>query len=58
MFLRELFEQVGGERPDVMAGVEDHDLFLRLIEQVGGAAHVPQVLYYWRVHEGSTSGCT
>ena len=27
-------------------------------EKTGGAAHVPQVLYYWRVHEGSTSGGT
>ena len=29
-----------------------------LIEKVGGAAHLPQVLYYWRVHAGSTSGGT
>ena len=57
VFRRELFEQVGGERPEC-DGSQDHDLFLRLIEQVGGAAHVPQVLYYWRVHEGSTSGGT
>ena len=57
VFRRELFEQVGGER-SVCDGSQDHDLFLRLIEQVGGAAHVPQVLYYWRVHEGSTSGGT
>ena len=49
VFRRELFEQVGGERPEC-DGSQDHDLFLRLIEQVGGAAHVPQVLYYWRVH--------
>ena len=28
----------------------------RLIEQVGGAAHLPQVLYYWRVHAGSPRG--
>jgi len=55
LFRRELFEQVGGERPEC-DGSQDHDLFLRLIEQVGGAAHVPQVLYYWRVHAGSTSG--
>ena len=26
--------------------------------KTGGAAHVPQVLYYWRVHAGSTSGGT
>ena len=40
----------------VCDGSQDHDLFLRLAEQVGGAAHLPQVLYYWRVHAGSTSG--
>ena len=57
VFKRELFEQLGGERPEC-DGSQDHDLFLRLIEQVGGAAHVPQVLYYWRVHSGSTSGGT
>ena len=57
VFRRELFEQVGGERSEC-DGSQDHDLFLRLIEQVGGAPHVPQVLYYWRVHEGSTSGGT
>ena len=55
VFQKALFEQVGGERPEC-DGSQDHDLFLRLIEQVGGAAHVPQVLYYWRVHAGSTSG--
>ena len=57
VFQRALYEEIGGERP-ACDGSQDHDLFLRLIEQVGGAAHVPQVLYYWRVHAGSTSGGT
>ena len=57
VFKRELYEAFGGERPEC-DGSQDHDLFLRLIEKVGGAAHVPQVLYYWRVHSGSTSGGT
>ena len=57
VFRRELFEQLGGERPEC-DGSQDHDLFLRLIERTGGAAHLPQVLYYWRVHSGSTSGGT
>ena len=57
VFRRALYEQLGGERP-ACDGSQDHDLFLRLIEQTGGAAHVPQVLYYWRVHAGSTSGGT
>lgn len=57
VFQKVLWDAVGGERPEC-DGSQDHDLFLRLIEQVGGAAHVPQVLYYWRVHAGSTSGGT
>lgn len=57
VFQKALWDAVGGERSEC-DGSQDHDLFLRLIEQVGGAAHVPQVLYYWRVHAGSTSGGT
>ena len=57
VFQKALWDAVSGERPEC-DGSQDHDLFLRLIEQVGGAAHVPQVLYYWRVHAGSTSGGT
>ena len=57
VFQKALWDAVGGERPEC-DGSQDHDLFLRLIEQVGGAAHVPQVLYYWRLHAGSTSGGT
>jgi GT2 family glycosyltransferase len=55
VFRRALYESLGGERPD-FDGSQDHDLFLRLIERTGTAYHVPQVLYYWRVHAGSTSG--
>ena len=57
VFRRDLFEAVGGEDP-ACDGSQDHDLFFRLIEKNGGAAHLPQVLYYWRVHAGSTSGGT
>ena len=46
-----------GNAPNVMA-VRTTTFSSGFIEQVGGAAHVPQVLYYWRVHEGSTSGGT
>ena len=55
VFRRALYEQIGGERP-ACDGAQDHDLFLRLLEQTGTAVHVPQVLYYWRVHAASTSG--
>ncbi len=57
VFQRQLFLQVGGERPEC-DGSQDHDLFLRLLEKLtpDQVFHLPQVLYYWRVHSGSTSG--
>lgn len=56
VFRADLFREIGGERPEC-DGSQDHDLFLRLIEASGKApVHIPHVLYYWRVHEGSTSG--
>lgn len=57
VFRRALFEKVGGFRSEC-AGSQDHDLFLRLIEENGAPLHLPKVLYYWRVHEQSTSGGT
>ncbi len=57
VFRRSLFEAVGGEDASC-DGSQDHDLFLKLAEKCGGAAHVPQVLYYWRVHGGSTAAGT
>ncbi|MEG2500505.1 MAG: glycosyltransferase family 2 protein [Oscillospiraceae bacterium] len=55
-FKRDLFWQVGGENP-LCDGSQDHDLFLKLSE-IEPPYHIPKVLYYWRVHEGSTSAGT
>lgn len=53
---KELFEKVGGLKPD-FDGAQDHDLFLKITEQPGVKIHhIPKVLYYWRVHAQSTSG--
>ena len=49
VFQKALWEQLGGERPEC-DGSQDHDLFLRLLEKTGGAAHVPQVLYLSLIH--------
>ena len=63
VFKKELFDAVGGERPEC-DGAQDHDLFLRLIDAMqakdanAAPLHIPQVLYYWRVHAASTSGGT
>ena len=54
-FPAKLFWQVGGLRPE-FDGSQDHDLFFRLTEKTKKICHIPKVLYYWRLHEGSTSG--
>ena len=63
VFKKSLFDAVGSERP-ACDGAQDHDLFLRLIDEMqrrdpaAKPLHIPQVLYYWRVHAASTSGGT
>lgn len=54
MFKAGLFRAAGG-LDSACDGAQDHDLFLKLSEQCT-PVHVPKVLYYWRVHAGSTSG--
>ncbi len=51
-----IFDEIGGLDPEC-DGSQDHDLFLRLSEKYT-PVHIPRVLYYWRVHGGSTSGGT
>lgn len=36
-------------------GSQDHDMVLRLTEKANSIIHIPKVLYYWRLHEGSVS---
>ena len=58
-FKRSLYFEAGGERTEC-DGSQDHDLFLRLTDRLDETqiCHIPQVLYYWRVHGGSTSSGT
>lgn len=53
---RSLFKEVGG-LDAACNGSQDHDLFLKLSE-IAPPVHIPRVLYYWRVHEQSTSAGT
>lgn len=36
-------------------GSQDYDMVLRLTEKAKKIVHIPQILYYWRVHQGSVS---
>lgn len=49
VFQKALWDEIGGERPEC-DGSQDHDLFLRLVEKTGGAAHVRRCC--------TTGGCT
>jgi GT2 family glycosyltransferase len=54
-FSRKLLDKADGGFRTGFDGAQDHDLFLRLVEQTKEIVHVPEVLYYWRAHENSTA---
>ena len=51
---KDIFYKVGGLRA-AFDGSQDLDLYLRVLEETQGAAHIRRVLYYWRQHAESTS---
>lgn len=53
---KSIFTELGGLKKEY-DGAQDHDLFLKVSEILNvKILHIPKVLYYWRVHSGSTSG--
>lgn len=54
MIRRSLFEKAGRFHAG-FDGSQDFELALRLVEQTRRIAHVPAVLYHWRVLPGSTA---
>ncbi|MXG89800.1 glycosyltransferase family 2 protein [Nocardioides flavescens] len=55
VYRTELVRDVGGFR-DGYDGSQDHDLALRVSERARRVVHVPEVLYHWRVVQGSAAG--
>jgi len=53
-YRRELLIAAGGFR-SAFDGSQDYDALLRISEQTDRIAHLPSVLYHWRVHRGSTA---
>jgi GT2 family glycosyltransferase len=51
---RSLVEAVGGFDPD-FEGSQDWDLVLKVSERARSVAHVPRVLYHWRILESSAA---
>ncbi len=51
---KDLAEQVGGFCGEYN-GAQDYDLILRCTERAEKIAHIPRILYHWRVHKASTA---
>ncbi len=54
VYRKSIVDDIGGFRPGY-DGSQDYDLGLRFIEKAGSIAHIPKVLYHWRMTPGSTS---
>ena len=59
VYRAELIKRLGGLRHD-LDGSQDHDLALRVVKQSQPSriAHIPHILYHWRVFSGSGSFST
>ena len=55
VYRRRLLQEVGGFRAG-FEGSQDYDLVLRFTEKTPRVAHVPKVLYHWRIIAGSAAG--
>lgn len=51
---KELMDKIGGFTVG-LEGAQDHDLFLRIVEQTTNIYHISKILYHWRMVKGSTS---
>lgn len=52
-----LIRSIGGFRLN-FEGSQDYDLVLRVTEVTSNIAHIPDVLYHWRIHPASTASTT
>ena len=55
VFRNSLLDEIGGFHAGY-DGAQDYDLILRATEKARKVAHIPQILYHWRVVPGSTAG--
>jgi GT2 family glycosyltransferase len=55
VYRRSLVSEIGGFR-SAFDGSQDVDMILRLVERTDRIAHIPRILYLWRIHASSTAG--
>lgn len=54
VFRRSLLQAIGGFRSGY-EGAQDYDLLLRLTERTNHIAHIPKILYHWRMGHNSSA---
>lgn len=54
VYRRSLVDEIGHFRSG-LEGSQDYDLVLRLTEKTAKIAHIPKILYHWRIHDRSTA---
>ena len=52
LYRKEVYRKVG-QYDTSLYGVEDYDYWLRIEENFGSAGYIPEVLYEYRIHQGS-----
>ena len=55
VFQKRLLEGMNEFYRQKCEGSQDYDMVLRLTEKASKIVHIPKILYYWRVHQGSVS---
>jgi GT2 family glycosyltransferase len=55
VYKKDLVKSIGGFRSD-FDGTQDYDLALRVTEKSNCIAHIPKILYHWRIGSNSTAG--
>lgn len=54
VYRKEIVDLIGGFRKG-FEGAQDYDLLLRFTERTNRIAHIPRILYHWRMIPGSTA---
>ncbi len=55
IYSKELLDKVGG-LDATFDGAQDHEFILRCAANDAKIAHIPKILYHWRIHPDSTAG--
>lgn len=53
---RSSFDAVGGYDPEMVLGLEDHELWLRLCGRFGAPVRLPETVFFYRIRQGSRNG--